>query len=200
MHEDEGGKRGFAGFEDWLTNMFWFHYKWYFIVGVFLLTILVLSVVSFVKNVDYDWTVVYAHEGEVSSEAAKTLTKAFEAVCTDENENGKVQVKLSEVELKDKTGSYSLYGELGSSEKILFVMDQATMELYGSLGYFTDLKYIGSLNLWAGMRDNPVKLYTLEDFQGLNYTQDDIDETNKYRQDEHDRLVARAEEAINKLS
>jgi hypothetical protein len=60
-----------------------------FIVGVFLLTILGLSVVSFVKNVDYDWTVVYAHEGEVSSEAAKTLTKAFEAVCTAENENAR---------------------------------------------------------------------------------------------------------------
>ena len=32
--------------EDWLTNTFWFHYKWYYIVGVFVLSLLIMAAVS----------------------------------------------------------------------------------------------------------------------------------------------------------
>lgn len=200
MHEEESRKGRFAEFEYWLTNMFWYHYKWYFIVGVFVVSLLIMSVASFIKNVDYDWTVVYTHEGEISSEAAKDITRAFETVCTDVNENGKVQVKLIDTKLRDEKGSYSLYGQINKEDNIIFILDEAAMELYKSLGYFTELKYIESLGLWAGIRDNPIRLYTLEDFAGYNYTQADIDESNEYRQGEHDKLVAQAREALKMLN
>ncbi len=64
MYEENEKQSRFAALEAWLNNIFWYHYKWYFIIGVFIVSLLIMSAVSFIKNVDYDWIVIYSHSGE----------------------------------------------------------------------------------------------------------------------------------------
>ena len=46
MDDAKKGRMKEMGFENWLENVFWVYYKWYFFLGVFLLTVLVLPVIS----------------------------------------------------------------------------------------------------------------------------------------------------------
>jgi hypothetical protein len=199
MYEDERKQNRFTRLEDWLTNMFWYHYKWYFIIGVFALSLLIMSVVSFVKNVDYDWTVIYAHIGAGGSDKTAEIKDSFETNGSDITGNGKIQIAVTEALFDKQKGYYSLSGELTNSDNIIFVMDDAVIKLYQSLGYFKDAVYIDDLELWAGINDVPVKPYKLEDFAGYDYTQEDIDDSNSYRQGEHDKLITAAEMIIEKI-
>ena len=197
MYEDDEKQSRFAALESWLTNMFWYHYKWYYIVGIFIASLLILSAISFIKNVDYDWTITYAHIGIPSSDESERIRSAYKLSGTDVTGNGKVQIGLSEDTINQKTGYYSLYGELNKADNMIFTMDDATLKLYQGLGYFKDAVYIDGLGLWAGINNTPIELYTLGDFAGYNYTQANIDDANQKRQEEHDKLIIDAKTIVN---
>ncbi len=199
MQESAGRKGRFNEFESWMSNVFWYHYKWYFVVGVFAASLLVMSAVSFVRAADYDWTVVYAHCGESDPSKTAGIRSAFEAAGTDESNNGRVQVEVRVAALDWEKGYCGLYGELAEPDSILYVMDDSVLKLYRSLGYFENAAYIGSLGLWAAVNDTPVKPYRLEDFSGYNYTQEDVDEANRDRQERHDEMVSQAKAIIARI-
>ncbi len=199
MHEEERKPGRLAALEDWLTNMFWYHYKWYYLVGVFIAALIVMSAVSFIRNVDYDWTVIYAHEGSADAAKSALIREAFDLSGTDATGNGRVQTAVKEALIDRKTGYYGPSGELMRSENVLFVMDEAALKLYRSLGYFDDAVYLSGPGLWAGINDRPVEPYGLEDFAGYDYSQEDIDDANRYRREEHDRLVAEARFILERM-
>jgi hypothetical protein len=196
MHESTGKQGRFAEFENWMSNVFWYHYKWDFIAGVFAAALLIMSAISFIKAPDYDWTVIYTTSS--GSEPSKTtaIRKTFEAACTDVTKNGRVQVEVREASFDGDKGYCGLYGELAEPDSILYVMDEPVFKLFRSLGYFKDAAYISSLGLWAAVNDTPVKPYTLEDFSGYDYTQEELDEANRYRREKHDELVSQARAII----
>ncbi len=191
VHEQEpvAGRR--ENFIHWLENVFWYHYKWYYFVGVFAAILLISSVVSFVTKVKWDWTVSYVHTGAADRAAAAALKKTLTGLGTDVSGNGKVQILVEEYPDTGDPGRKDLLGLLRDSDRILFVLDGETLALYQTLGYFGDAVPL-SEGLWAASNDAPVKPFTLEEFAEYGYTQAQIDESNEYMASEHSRRVQEA--------
>ncbi len=198
MHEQDPAASRWERASHWLENVFWYHYKWYYFVGVFAAVLLISSVVSFVTRVHYDWTVPYVHLGAEDRASAAAVKKALSAVAVDVSGNGKVQILVEEYPETGDPGRKDLLGLLRDSGNILFVVDGETLALYRSLGYFDDAAPLGE-GLWAVRHDEPVKPITLEGFREYGYTQDQIDEYNAYAIQEHAQLVEEAAGILKKL-
>ena len=63
--DDDPRKRSIKelGFESWLTNVFWAYYKWYFFLGVFAVTFLVLTVITYARQDRADMRLTYVYAG-----------------------------------------------------------------------------------------------------------------------------------------
>ena len=129
MHEQEPTLSRWENISHWLENVFWYHYKWYYFVGVFAGILLISSIVSFVTKVEWDWTVPYVHAGAADKASAAAVKKALLAVGTDTSGNGKVQIKVEEFPDTGDPGRKDLLGLLRESDNILFVMDGETLRL-----------------------------------------------------------------------
>ena len=193
VHEQAPRAKGWEEWSHWLENVFWYHYKWYYFVGVFAAVLLISSVVSFVTKVDWDWTVPYVHVGEADKGSAAAVKKALTAAGSDMSGNGKVQIKVEEYPETGDPGRKDLLGLLRESDNVLFVLDGETLGLYQALGYFSDAVPLGE-GLWAATHDAPVTPFTLEEYKEYGYTQEQIDDSNAYMARQHaDRLAAAAE-------
>ena len=184
VHEQEPARSRWETIGHWLENVFWYHYKWYYFVGVFAAVLLVSSIVSFVTRVNYDWTVPYVHVGAADKASAAAVKKTLTAVGTDLSGNGKVQIKVTEYPDTGDPGRKDLLGLLRDSEAILFVLDGETLALYQSLGYFDDAVPF-SEGLWAATHDAPVTPFTLAEYAEYGYTQEQIDDSNEYMAAQH---------------
>ena len=198
MHEETGPEAGFGARLHWLENVFWYHYKWYYLVGVFAAVLIIASVIAFVSKVEWDWTVQYVHTGAADPAKVAALKKAFNAAATDESGNGKVQVKVVEHPGTGDPGRRDLLGLLLSSDNILYVLDGETLEEYRALGYFGDAVPLEG-GLWAATHDAPVALFTLEEYASYGYSQEQIDESNEWMAGEHRRLLDAAGEILQKV-
>ncbi len=198
MHEQDPAASRWERASHWLENVFWYHYKWYYFVGVFAAVLLISSVVSFVTRVHYDWTVPYVHLGAEDRASAAAVKKALSAVAVDVSGNGKVQILVEEYPETGDPGRKDLLGLLRDSGNILFVVDGETLALYRSLGYFDDAAPLGE-GLWAVRHDEPVKPFTLEEFAQYGYTQEQIDLSNQEIAEEHAQLVEAAGDILQSL-
>ena len=198
MHEQEPAASRWEKISHWLENVFWYHYKWYYFVGVFAAILLISSIVSFVSRVDYDWTVPYVHAGGADKASVSAVKKTLTNLGTDVSGNGKVQIKVEEYPDTGDPGRKDLLGLLRESEDILFVLDGETLALYQSLGYFSDAAPLSD-GLWAATNDAPVKPFTLAEFAEYGYTQEQIDESNEYMAQQHTRLIQEAEGILQRL-
>ena len=200
MYETNGASGRMEQLEHWLNNVFWYHYKWYFLAAVFALTLLVMSIVSFASRVDYDWTVVYAHRGPSDPAGAAAIEALMEKTAPDTTDNGKVQVQVLELcDDVEGPGREDLYGPLLDSDTLLYVLDDGVLKQYQSLGYFQETAPCGEPGLMAAVNDVPVTPYVMEDFAGYEYTQEQIDDANVYRQEQHELLAEEARAILWKL-
>ncbi len=198
MHEQSPNASRWEKWSHWLENVFWYHYKWYFFVGIFAAVLLISSVIGFVTQVKWDWTVPYVHLGAADKASAAAVKKALTAVGTDVSGNGKVQIQVEEYPDTGDPGRKDLLGLVRESENILFVLDGETLALYQALGYFGDAVPLAD-GLWAATHDAPVKPFTLAEYAEYGYTQEQIDEANEYMAGEHVRLLEAAEGILQKL-
>ncbi len=198
MHEQAPNASRWEQVTHWLENVFWYHYKWYYFVGVFLGVLLISSVIGFVTRVQWDWTVPYVHLGAADKASTAAVKKALTAVGTDVSGNGRVQIKVEEYPDTGDPGRMDLLGLLRESDNILFVMDAETLELYRSLGYFGEASPLGE-GLWAAAHDAPVIPFTLEEYAAYGYTQEQIDDSNAYMAQKHADQVAAAEGILQSL-
>ena len=198
VHEQEPAASRWASISHWLENVFWYHYKWYYFVGVFAAILIISSIVSFVSRVEYDWTVPYVHLGAVDKVSVNAVKKVLTAVGSDVSGNGKVQILVEEYPDTGDPGRKDLLGLLRESDNILFVMDGETLELYQALGYFGDAVPLGE-GLWAATHDAPVTPFTLEEYREYGYTQEQIDDSNAYMADQHAKKLEAAAGILRSL-
>ena len=198
MHEQAPDAGRWEKWSHWLENVFWYHYKWHYFVGVFAAVLLISSIVSFVSRVDWDWTVPYVHVGEADKGSAAAVKKALTTVGSDVSGNGKVQIRLEEYPETGDPGRKDMLGLLRGSDNILFVMDGETLALYQALGYFSDAVPLGE-GLWAATHDAPVTPFTLEEYAAYGYTQEQIDDSNAYMAQQHADRVAAAADILQSL-
>lgn len=198
MHEEAAPEKKLERWGYWLENVFWYHYKWYYMLGVFAAVLLIFSLAAHFTKVDWDWTVQYVHGGQADADGAAALKKLFTAQGTDVSGNGRVQVRVVEHVPTGDPGRKDLLGLLGDWENILYVVDGETLALYQSLGYFGDAVSLGD-GRWAAVNDAPFPLFTLEEYSAYGYTQEQIDESNEYMLAEHARLVAEGAAIVQSL-
>jgi len=198
MHEQEPAASRWESFSHWLENVFWYHYKWYYFVGVFAAILLISSVVSFVTRVKWDWTVPYVHTGAADKASVSAVKKTLTAVGIDVSGNGRVQVKVEEYPDTGDPGRKDMLGLLRESEDVLFVMDGETLALYQSLGYFGDAVPLTD-GLWAATNDAPVTPFTLEEYKEYGYTQEQIDDSNAYMAEQHAKKLEAAADILRSL-
>ncbi len=198
MHETTVPEGRWERLNYWLENVFWYHYKWYYFAGVFVAVLLITSLVSWIGKVDYDWTVQYVHAGAADEAASAELQRRFQTAATDESGNGKVQVQINEFAETTDPGRMDLLGLLRDGDRILYVLDETTLAACRELGYFETVTPLGN-GLYAAVWDTPITPYTMADFEGYGYTQDQIDESNAYREGKHLELVEAARVILDNL-
>ena len=191
--------------EDWLTNNFWFHYKWYFIVGVFALTLLIMVAVGVASKVEYDWTVVYAHSGAADSAAVKDIENIMEDLLPETGDNRRVAVKV--IEMADNSegvmeayGEQRLYSHLNDQDIMLFIMDKGQLDTFAPLGYFEDAVAMKDMpGLYCATNDSPVERLSCEDPRYCDFPQDFLDEVYMEYVVEHEEFMAAAKAALTQL-
>jgi hypothetical protein len=197
--DNERGKLRDIGWERWLNNVFWVYYKWYFLVGVFLLTVLVCTVVSHAARDRADMRLTYVY-GEILDQTGAEQAAAWVAdnVLLKDGKS-RVRVKADPIPLVTESGERPAYGALADGERILYLLDEASLAFYRSLGYFQEDVRMSHLDLWLSLQDTPVRLYSLEDFPDQGYTQEQIDEYNDYLILQHQEDLASARGLLSVL-
>ena len=188
------------GFDSWLDNVFWPYYKWYFFVGLAVLTIIVLTIVSYASRERADLVLTYVYSGVPDEAQMETARELFAAKAQPENGRGTVKVKVEAFPLVNEKGERLLFGELEDSDRIIYIMDDSSVSFFQNLGYFGMSKgVLPGTGLFAVVRDTPVIPYRLEDFADQGYTQEQIDDSNAYRVEEHAKQVQAADELVQEV-
>jgi len=188
------------GFDSWLDNVFWAYYKWYFFVGLAVLTIIVLSLVSYASRERADLVITYVYSGVPDEAQMETARELFAAKARPENGRGTVKVKVEAFPLVNEKGERLLFGELEDSERIIYIGDDASVSFFQRLGYFDNNKgVLPGTALFTIIRDTPVVPYRLEDFADQGYTQEQIDDSNAYRIAAHRDRVQEAAELVREV-
>ena len=60
---EERSKSKLDRFTYWFENIFWFHHKWKYMMGVLAIALVFCVVLGIITAKHYDMTVVYAHRG-----------------------------------------------------------------------------------------------------------------------------------------
>lgn len=198
MHEQAPSENRRSQRLYWLENVFWYHYKWYYFAAVFAAVLIVVSVVSFVSKVNYDWTVQYVHVGAADPSSSAELRRFFTDHATDTSGNGRVQVLVEEHAGSAAPGRRDMLGLLRDADSILFVLDGETLALYRALGYFDEAVPLSN-GLWAAVHDAPFEPMPYEMFTDYGYTTEQVDESNAYLAEQHGLHVAEAKTILQNL-
>ena len=198
MEENTAPEGRWGGRLHWLENVFWYHYKWYYFAAVFLAVFIAASLISLLTRVEWDWTVRYVHAGAADPAGVSALKKPFTPVATDESGNGRVQVRVLESCDSGDPGRRDLLGFLRDSENILYVLDGETYAFYSALGYFPGAVPLEG-GLYAAVHSAEVTPFTVEEYGSYGFTKEQIEESNQWMAQEHDRLVQTGEEILQRL-
>ena len=182
-------------FEYWLTNQFWFHYKWYYMAGLFALSLVVCFVVAALTRVHYDWTVVYAHTGAAQPETVASLEEMLSARLPETSGNSRLDVQISEVlleedpqALRDERG---LYYAADDADIYLVLLDADSYALYHEqLGFFQSPVYDEQTGLYLLLNDRAPTLHTHEEELYEKFTEEELQEVNDEIVDAHNARVS----------
>ena len=137
MHEQSPNASRWEKWSHWLENVFWYHYKWYFFVGIFAAVLLISSVIGFVTQVKWDWTVPYVHLGAADKASAAAVKKPNAYLQRKEAERAerlkasrvkKIEARLSAIEQEKEAleTALALPETAADYEKVLFLTGQLT--------------------------------------------------------------------------
>lgn len=191
--------------ENWLTNTFWFHYKWYFVIGVFLLSLLIMAAVGLASAVSYDWTVVYAHNGAADSAQVEEIRELMESLLPETGKNRRVDVDVVELNrdggVMEGYGENRLYNYLNDQNTMIYFLDEENYHLFSELGYFEDAVAVSAMpGLYCTTNDSPVKPLDANSSEYADYSQEFLDDVYLEYVAEHEELLSKAREALSKIS
>lgn len=135
------------GFRNWFENVFWYHYKWWFLGAVFLVALIVFIGIESAGNEDYDMTVVFAQSDSISRQQAETVLDAISESVGDLDGNGEVNLNYVSVGLGMSYSQMTSQGVsmqdmlmlyMVDSECSLFFIDDEISMAYCAMGYFED--------------------------------------------------------------
>lgn len=186
----------FEKFEYWMTNFFWYHYKWAVIVLLFIGVVLISWVVYGLSSRSYDWEVVCAAYGEYDKDALEDYAERLIYEATGEKQS----VRVTGLELKDGDERL-LTGPLTDYEYVLFFVDEKAAELYGSLNYFEEVdgkrfRYVEELGLYAAVNDAEYVEHDASENNYSTYDEAELKDLNMWMSEAHDDDVEKAKTII----
>lgn len=119
-------------FEKWWENV-WYYYKWWIIIGIFILGTLIISVREFVAEPPADITLIMATEQSYyKNGSVAAFSEALENYCDDVDKNGKVHVKIREINIKPADTSWQqlnslqskFLAEINLANDVIYVFDE----------------------------------------------------------------------------
>ena len=134
-------------FKNWFENVFWYHYKWWFLAAVFVIALVVFIAVEAAGNEKYDMTVIFAQNGGITEEQANIVLDAISDSVGDLNGDGEIKLNYASVDLTAEDGSMNgqnvtmqdrLLLYMTDEECALFFLEQDISSVYISMGYFED--------------------------------------------------------------
>lgn len=134
-----------------LIDNYWYYYKWYVIVGLFLLFALVVGITQSATREKYDASVIWAMHGYVDAPYVEEMAKELEKHCEDLDGNGEVNVRVILVTFTSEGGmpnsdvefsmQQKLITQLSAGDVYIVVTDETTYENYlARLNAFEDLE------------------------------------------------------------
>ncbi len=187
-------------FEFWMTNYFWYHFRWYVIIPLFIVTVLLAWLISSLVRVNYDWEVIYAHFGEPDSAQAESVADWAQKTVREVTGSRKSRVRVTELSMTPGAERL-IMGALDDYEYSLFFVDKQTAEYYGSLGYFLEIDgerfaLVEPLGLYAAVNDAEYRPHSPSENKFAGYTEAEMRDLNEILAREHDEQVAHAVEVF----
>ena len=134
-------------FRNWFENVFWYHYKWYFLAAVFVLAVVIFICIDSPGTENYDMTVVFAQDGDVAESQAAVILNGIADAVGDVNGDGEIKlnyayINLGESSADDGASGYSSTDQLliylTGEEYTLFIMDDKVSNECCAAEYFED--------------------------------------------------------------
>lgn len=129
---------------------FWYHYKWFVIVAVFVCAVIVISVIQMCNRPKYDTSIIIAAQHPMEG-MESILSEGLESIVADYDQNGEKSVEVDIYQLGDQEGA-QMSAELGQMnyEKLaarvstrkdfIFLLDDVGYEYLTGMGIeFEDL-------------------------------------------------------------
>ncbi|MDR2531051.1 MAG: hypothetical protein LBC65_05890 [Oscillospiraceae bacterium] len=144
MADYESEKNAGARLEYWLTNIFWYHYKWYWLIGVFVATFAVLTIADSIRSVTYDWRAAYIVDGDVLSESDSAqmaqLERLLSEILPERTGNNSVDVDVYPIMRGDSgSGAENALIAVLVPETYVVAASKRTLEYLSSLGRLNPL-------------------------------------------------------------
>ena len=165
--EKQDGKLSGATMKSpFLTKLenFWYHYKWPFLIGLFVLVVLIVCLVQCSSKSDYDMYVMYAGPVTLTQEDIEDIKTSLEPYVTDLNEDGEITIavrnlviySLAELEKKEEEGVDVSFlantsqmntevfdNEIQAGEAVICLLDPALFESVCRQGGFMEQTFEG---------------------------------------------------------
>ena len=124
-----------GGFSHWFQNVFWYHYKWYFLGSLFIAVLAVFFVVTIASSSAPDFSYILALEGVEGSLPLDDWDIPAAQRLADLDGDGKVTIGSRMLGLTDSQmgmASHVVFtAELMSGDCLLMVLDEATLSRLG---------------------------------------------------------------------
>jgi len=194
-------------FKYWLENVFWYHFKWYWLFGVAVVSFVIMIIIGNIRTVHYDWNVAFIRGGSaVYSSHAYTneeIVNYFENILPDTDGNRSTRINLSNVFTVDvgesgaKSGAENAFYALANPDCYIALMDTENFERWSELGYIVESKYSQRLSQYVVVIDPPIVLTDRDSAKTIGMSDTQISENDNLIRETHDNLLAVALDALN---
>lgn len=143
--------------KEWFENIFWYHYKWHFLIGVFVLAVTVFITAESLATAEDDFTVIIGStQYTVADKDVEQLLEVVGQSVGDLNGDGKVNIGCLAVNMSDSyddpSGGFAgvqsqFAGEssytrmmlyLSQEENSLFLLDKELADQFCAIEFFED--------------------------------------------------------------
>ncbi len=169
----------------WFKN-YWYYYKFYAVIALILVFILILAITQCSSTKEPYDTAVYLYTSQgIADSTVDAVKKSLERFAEDTDKNGEVTVKVINLSysIADQNESFQmaqasgLLGEIQTARSFLFITDDYRFtELINSSAYNELFETSSDLPLYDG-RAYSIKGTAFEDVLKENYEQNNLDYT-----------------------
>lgn len=134
-------------FKVWFEEVFWYHYKWPFLLGVFFVALIIFIAIESSGEPEYDITVVFVQDGSIATSVTDEMADFFAEAVGDLNGDGTARAAVYSIDLSnEENGELNqqwAYLYLMDEDVVLFILDDYSSSVYCSAGYFDPLAVYG---------------------------------------------------------